>query len=208
LLLVALILALAVAGVLRALAPVYWLVKAELAQILIARAWQQSRQDGVAVKPWPWADTYPVARLRVPRLGIDQYLLDDASNRNLAFGGAHVAGSGWPGDDQSTVFAGHRDSHFAFLQQLRTGDEIILETDRRHRYRVNRWQIMDSRSQQLPLTNSEQLILTTCYPFRQWTAGGPLRYLVLAEPVAIGAGEPDKRSLPDKEPIKSRSRTD
>ena len=42
--------------------------KAVLAQILLERAWQQTRDGGERVRPWPWADTWPVARL----VGADQ----------------------------------------------------------------------------------------------------------------------------------------
>jgi len=43
--------------------------KAELAGILVRRAWNQSVQSGRPRAPWPWADTHPVARIRIPRLG-------------------------------------------------------------------------------------------------------------------------------------------
>ena len=45
--------------------------KAKLAQELIAHAWAASRASGAPVRPWPWADTYPIARLRVPAHNID-----------------------------------------------------------------------------------------------------------------------------------------
>jgi sortase A len=43
-------------------------VKALLAQILLERAFAASLAGGHTVKPWPWADTWPVARIEVPRL--------------------------------------------------------------------------------------------------------------------------------------------
>ncbi len=171
------------AGSQRVASTAYLLAKAKLAETLIAQAWKTSRLTGQPVKPWPWADTHPVARLRVPRLKIGRILLAEANDRTLAFGGAHVAGSGWPGQGHSVVFAGHRDSHFAFLEKLKPGDVLELETDRRYRYRVSSTAIVDSRQQQIPLADREQLLLTTCYPFHRWQAGGPLRYLVTAEPL-------------------------
>ncbi|MBT8063350.1 MAG: class GN sortase, partial [Gammaproteobacteria bacterium] len=62
--------------------------KAELAQWLMARAWQRSLEGSTDVRPWPWADTRPVAVLEAPRLGIRQFVLEGASGRNLAFGPA------------------------------------------------------------------------------------------------------------------------
>ena len=49
-----------------------WLyVKAGLAQYLLQRAWSRTTAGETAAKPWPWADTYPVARLTVPSMRID-----------------------------------------------------------------------------------------------------------------------------------------
>jgi len=167
----------------RVVSSTYLLGKAEVAKILIAHAWEKTLLSGRNVKPWPWADTHPIARLRVPRLATDMILLENASDRNLAFGGAHVAGTGLPGENLTSAFAGHRDSHFAFLEQLRTGDLIEVETPQRHRYLVSDIRIINSRHQGIPLTDRNQLLLTTCYPFDHWQAGGPLRYLVTAEPL-------------------------
>ena len=50
--------------------------KAWLAQVLIAQAWQRVLAGEVHAKPWPWADTWPVARLSVPSLGIERYVLE------------------------------------------------------------------------------------------------------------------------------------
>jgi len=61
-------------------------VKAKLAQVLLQRAWAVSLAGQRDVKPWPWADTWPVARLVVPSLGIDQIVLAGAHGRTLAFG--------------------------------------------------------------------------------------------------------------------------
>ena len=44
----------------------YMHAKAELAGILVRRAWEQSVQSGRLHAPWPWADTHPVARIRIP----------------------------------------------------------------------------------------------------------------------------------------------
>ena len=61
--------------------------KAWLAPVLIERAWLASLDNpGARVKPWPWADTWPVARLRVPAEGVDLLVLEGDSGNALAFG--------------------------------------------------------------------------------------------------------------------------
>lgn len=102
--------------------------KAELAQVLLERAWQQSLTQDQPVKPWPWADTWPVARLTSPRHQVQLIVLDGASGATLAFAPGHMAGSASPGEIGNTVLSAHRDTHFSFLEHLRMGDELGLET--------------------------------------------------------------------------------
>ena len=101
--------------------------KAWLAQLLIARAWEESIATGKAATPWPWADTAPVARLTVPRLGIDQIVLAHATGRTLAFGPGHLDGSPAPGEPGLSIISGHRDTSFRFLANLAAGDEIRIQ---------------------------------------------------------------------------------
>ncbi len=100
--------------------------KALLAQYLLQRAWQQSLVDDKIVKPWPWADTWPVGRLQNDRLGIDLIVLEGESGEVLAFGPGHLSRSSSPGEDGHCILAGHRDTSFAFLQKLQAGDLLTL----------------------------------------------------------------------------------
>ena len=43
--------------------------RAWVAQALLKRAWVRTAAGETRVKPWPWADTWPVARIEIPRLG-------------------------------------------------------------------------------------------------------------------------------------------
>jgi sortase A len=52
----------------------YIYAKAQLAQVLLERAWQRALAGEAAPKPWPWADTWPVARLEAPALGVDLFV--------------------------------------------------------------------------------------------------------------------------------------
>ena len=160
----------------------YMLGKAWLSQYLIAQAWQQTLVDNKAHKPWSWADTYPLFELSLPRLDQHSHVLAGASGRNLAFSSAHVSARGLPGQLRSSIVSGHRDSHFAFLQDVLLGDEIVVISYKgRLSYHVTSMQIIDSRKTQLTIRNKAELILTTCYPFNALTAGGDLRYVIYAE---------------------------
>lgn len=167
--------------------------KARLAQWLLQRAWSRSLAGEVAVKPWPWADTWPVARLIVPSQGIDQIVLEGAYGRTLAFGPGHAESSGGMGMPGTAILTGHRDTHFRFLQRLKEGDEILLTTQRQqqHRYRVSSITVVDSRTALIQQDRQEnQLALVTCYPFDPISPGGPLRYVVMAQADASRLNEP------------------
>jgi sortase A len=168
------------------LASAAWLpAKAWLAQLLIHRAWAAALATGTAPPPWPWADTEPVARLRVPALDVDQIVLAHATGRSLAFGPGHLDGSPAPGAPGLSIVSGHRDTSFAFLAKLELGARLELQrSDGSWRgYRVSQVDIVDARRVRLPRIGDGQprLMLTTCYPFDAILPGGPLRYVVLAE---------------------------
>lgn len=158
--------------------------KAWLAPILIQRAWTESQVHDVDVRPWPWADTWPVARLQAPNLDVDLYILEGASGRVLAFGPGHLESSASPGTQGHSIVGGHRDTHFAFLRELSAGMPLrIQDMEGRWRdYRVQGSDIIDSRQARLaPSDDRALLTLVTCYPFDTVVPGGPLRYLVIAE---------------------------
>ena len=158
--------------------------KARLGQLLIERAWQRMRGDGEAARPWPWADTWPVARLQVPAAGVDVFVLAGGTGRTLAWGPGHLAGSAHVGGPGNAVVAGHRDTHFAFLRDLEVGTEIRTEDvhGRTRVYRVAGSFITHERDTR-PLDDTEErrLTLVTCWPFDAPLPGGPLRYVVVAE---------------------------
>lgn len=162
-------------------------VKASVAQRLIASAWAQARDGGPSRRPWPWADMRPIARLTVPAHGVELYILDTASNRALAFGPAHVSGTGSPGMHGNAVIVAHRDTHFAFLRTLALEDEIDVEGAGGHsaRYRVREVTVVDKgETRVLDDAGSPQLTLITCFPFDAVRPGTSLRYVVIADRVA------------------------
>ncbi|GAC09049.1 class GN sortase [Paraglaciecola chathamensis] len=152
----------------------YMWAKAQLAQVLIAHAWQSSvqaaeintllpnanqtfKEKSFKTKPWPWADTYPVAKIqfysgptsrfssqgaakhqarkqglagtRQKKLAAQPlYVLAGASGRTMAFGPGHMSATPLPLEGGNSVITGHRDTHFAALQYLNLGDLIHVQT--------------------------------------------------------------------------------
>ena len=106
---------------------IYIHAKAMLAQVLLERAFAETITSGRAVKPWPWADTWPEARITVKRLGASAIALAGSSGQALAFGPGHVERTADAGERGVAVYSAHRDTHFRFLRDV--GDR---RRDRRH----------------------------------------------------------------------------
>ncbi|HEY7774277.1 MAG TPA: class GN sortase [Marinagarivorans sp.] len=165
--------------------------KAQLAQYLIAHAWQKTlaANDAEAtIKPWHWADTWPVARLRIPEQGIDLYVLAGAQGNSLAFGPGHISSTQLPTQQGTVAISGHRDTHFNFLQHVSKGTAIELQNSRGQwrTYRVTGLEIKNSSTEPWQIdTSADLLTLITCYPFDAVAPGGPLRYLVTAQPLPL-----------------------
>lgn len=158
--------------------------KAWLAQELMQRAWDRAAAGTDQPAPWPWADTWPVARLSALAGDVDLIVLEGGSGRTLAFGPGHLSASALPGDRGNAVIAGHRDTHFSFLQRLVVGESLVIETagGRKHLYKVTHIEVVDSRRSSLLLDTDESLLsLVTCYPFEAVEPGGPMRYVVTAK---------------------------
>ena len=158
--------------------------KARLAQHLLQRAWAQTVDGASRVAPWPWADTWPVARLRVPAHGVDLIVLAGVSGRTLAFGPGHASVSVSPGAPGTSIVTGHRDTHFRFLADVRVGEEIVVERAGQPpaRFTVRETMVADARTASIrSAEDTSSLVLLTCYPFDAIVPGGPLRYVVVAD---------------------------
>lgn len=154
--------------------------KAQLGQLLLERNWQQIQAGNSPGSPWPGADIQTIAQLDIPSLDISQIIVNGQQGKNLAWAPGLVS-AGLPGMSD-TVISAHRDSHFNFLQNLHTGDQLLLTTsNNNHAYQVVSLEVVDSSLSQLELrADGKHLILTTCYPFDTLQTGGPLRYVVTA----------------------------
>ena len=157
--------------------------KALLAQVLLERAFAQSVTSGAIVKPWSWADTWPVAVIELPRIGARVIALEGGTGQALAFGPGHVELTPDAGERGTAVYAAHRDTHFAFLRDARIGDDIrVTRRDgAAFRFRVTATSVVHWDASGLdPLAPGQRLVLATCWPIDARTRG-PLRYLVHAE---------------------------
>lgn len=157
--------------------------KAILAQHLLEQAWEKTKTGKNQYKPWPWADTWPIARLTVPRLDIDLIVLAGDRGRTLAFGPGHNLASALPGANGNSLISAHRDTHFEFLQHLQPGEQIFIETAQAgtQTFTVTSTRTVDmDNARFIDDSSSSYVHLVTCFPFGSVIPGGSQRYIVSA----------------------------
>jgi sortase A len=160
--------------------------KAKLAQLLLDISWR-SELAGHPLKPWPWADTHPVAKLTIDRDGSQMIILAGASGRTMAFGPGHLDGSALPGEPGNCVITAHRDTHFARLRYIGPGEVITVQRVDGHliHYRVIATRVVPKQDTSVIRQGGrDRLTLITCYPFDAIRPGTPLRYVIVAEKLA------------------------
>lgn len=122
-----------------------------------------------------------LGRMDIPRLGMSVAVLQGTSSRVLRLGIGHIAGTPFPGEAGNIGIAGHRDTFFRGLKDIRKNDEIQLQAaSGLSRYEVDWAKVVanDDQSVLAPSTESA-LTLVTCYPF-YFVGPAPKRFVVRA----------------------------
>lgn len=180
----------------------YLLVKAHFAQYLLERAWHQQVVDfepktPISVKPWPWADIYPVAKISFDRFNIEQVVLNNDSGQALAFGpGLYQGDLNYVHNQNENLYviSAHNDTHFSILQNLLLNDRVTISfaSGISYSFKVDNITIIDTRTEQLVVLqdqdhpaddyhnelNKKELVLVTCYPFGGVSNQTSFRYVV------------------------------
>lgn len=184
-----------IAGVVLICSGLYVKAKATLSQYLLQRSFNARLAGATDSKPWPWADFTVAAMISVPRLNQSEVVLNGASGQTLAFGPALVNGTPEPGSPGTSVIAAHRDTHFAWLKDVRTGDLIVVKMpngiDRT--FRVNGSRVAEWNNNGINVSAfGTHLALATCWPFDAETPG-PLRYILdadlISRPVSVASAD-------------------
>ncbi len=167
-----------------------------------ARAQAEARHSGVLeagdaappMKPAPSPEPRRgelVARLRIPRIGLDVFVFEGVGEQTLRRGPGHVPETARPGAPGNCVIAAHRDSFFRPLEKARPGDLVVLESGRSRRtFRLARRAIVEPTDlRPLAPSSGDKLTLLTCYPFA-WIGPAPQRLVWEAAPADDDAAAP------------------
>jgi sortase A len=140
----------------------------------------------------------PLALLRISRFQLDAPVLEGTDDLTLNRGVGHIVGTALPGEEGNIGIAGHRDSFFRVLKNIKEGDTIELVTARRtEKYTVDH--IVLVRPDDVSVLRSRpipSLTLVTCYPF-YFIGSAPQRYIVQA---AIADSDNEVRKARLQEP--------
>ena len=128
----------------------------------------------------------PVVRLLIPRLQLDEIVLEGVDGAELNAGPGHLTSSAFPGERGNSVISAHRDRHFSRLGSLQVGDTIVTETGSSEtRWTVVSRRVIDAKAPALFRTPDATLTLTTCWPIRYFGTA-PDRLIITAKPVGAG----------------------
>jgi sortase A len=122
-----------------------------------------------------------IGRIEIPRLGVSTVIRAGSDARTLRLAVGHIPGTAFPGDPGNIGLAGHRDTFFRKLRDIKADDEIRVVTgEGTFSYRVQRTDIVWPRDTWvLDDTGQQALTLVTCYPFT-YIGSAPQRFIVRA----------------------------
>jgi sortase A len=137
----------------------------------------------VSAVPSPGTDSTSglLGRMEIPRLGVSVIVAEGTAESTLRRAGGHIPGTSFPGEGGNVGIAGHRDTLFRPLRNIRQNDVITLTTlAGEYRYRVMSTEIVSpSNVTVLESDGHEMLTLVTCYPF-YFVGPAPDRFIVRA----------------------------
>jgi sortase A len=148
------------------------------------------RVAGPSKRPPDRAEGSLVGRIDIPRLDLSAVVFEGTTDDTLARGVGHLRGSAGPGERGNLVLAGHRDTFFRALRNIREGDEVDIKGPQgEFEYQVESTTIVNpDQTEVLEPGNGDTLTLITCYPFR-YIGNAPQRFIVRASKIE-GARHP------------------
>jgi sortase A len=131
-----------------------------------------------------------IGEIQVPRLHLKAIVVQGDSHTILRRAVGHVPETALPGEPGNVALAGHRDTFFRPLRNIRLGDAITLKTsDRDFKYVVESTAIVaSSEVGVLDASTGRTLTLITCFPF-DYIGSAPNRFVVRAHEVISSSPE-------------------
>jgi sortase A len=147
---------------------------------------EASGSDHPAESLRPHHDSGPIGRLVIPRLHVRAMVGEGTGEDTLSLAAGHIPSTALPGEPGNVGVAGHRDTIFRALRNVRKNDVILFETRRgTFSYRVSEMKIVKpTQVSVLNASDARELTLVTCYPF-QYIGSAPERFIVKARQITV-----------------------
>ena len=125
-----------------------------------------------------------IGEIDVPRLGIQTMVVEGDSNKILRRAVGHMPETPLPWESGNVALAGHRDSFFRPLRNVRSGDAITLKTvNGDFQYEVESTEVVPANDMHvLDASSGRTLTLITCFPF-YYIGSAPNRFIVRAREI-------------------------
>jgi LPXTG-site transpeptidase (sortase) family protein len=129
----------------------------------------------------PAIDPTALGRIEIPRIGVTAIVKEGADEGTLARAVGLVRGSARPGEVGNMVLAGHRDTFFRPLRNIKVNDRIrMVVPPNTYEYEVQSLRVVaPEETSVLDSKGVEELTLVTCFPFR-FIGPAPDRFIVSA----------------------------
>ena len=126
-----------------------------------------------------------IGRIEIPRLLLSVVVVEGVDKTALRRAVGHIPGTALPGDAGNVGLAGHRDTFFRPLKDVRIKDEIQISTLQGiFKYEVVSLRIVDPENVGVLAPSGENVLtLVTCYPF-YFVGPAPKRWIVRAKQVS------------------------
>ena len=126
-----------------------------------------------------------IGRIEIPRLLVSVVVVEGVDKTTLRRAVGHIPGTAMPGQAGNVGLAGHRDTFFRPLKDLRVKDEIQLSTVKgSFRYQVVSLRIVEPDNVGVLASSGENVLtLVTCFPF-YFVGPAPKRWIVRARQVS------------------------
>ncbi len=127
-----------------------------------------------------------LGQIRISQIGLTAMIQEGTGEETLQRAVGHIQGTSLPGQRGNVALAGHRDTFFRGLRQIRLGDEITLTTfSGSYRYRVESTKVVEpEETEVLDAVVDDILTLVTCYPFN-YIGSAPKRFIVRARKILV-----------------------
>ena len=137
-----------------------------------------------APKRAPAAANGLIGRIEIPRLLLSAVVVEGVGKTTLRRAVGHIPGTALPGQPGNVGLAGHRDTFFRSLKDLKIKDEIQLSTlAGNFKYEVESLRVVEPDNVGVLARSRENVLtLVTCYPF-YYVGPAPQRWIVRARQV-------------------------